>query len=457
MQTGFETIGNAILTLYDSGKPVLVTDPWFSPQAYFGSWGQSHEIPPQQRAGILGAEYVWLSHGHPDHLNPESMPQFMGKTILLPDHVGKRIHDDLNGQGYTVKTMQDRRWYRLSEHIQVYCISDLNQDAVLLADINGRLVFNRTDASDHGWESHVRSIIKRYPVSFMMGLSSRYGDADMINFFDENGSRIAPSEVTPAIGKRNAHRTETVGARYFIPFSSMHTYQREDSAWANAYHTSLDDYRVGFASEKCEMLPAYVRYDCMDDTWEEIRPREMPKIVLPASEFGDDWDDKLDAEECALATRYFRAIEHLARHLDFITLRVGGADHTIRLSARKYNRGVTFEAPRNSLMTAIRYEVFDDMLIANFMKTTLHGDWGPSRLYPDFTPYVAKYADNGQAKTRDELDAYFRQYRNRAVLDYLKWTFEKRAEGIFRQYISDESWLHKSAKKVYWGYKKRLR
>ncbi len=111
--------------------------------------------------------------------------------------------------------MEDRRWYPLSEHIRVYCISDLNQDGVLLADINGRLAFNRTDASDHGWENHVRSIIKRYPVSFMMGLSSRYGDADMINFFHEDGSRIAPSEVTPAIGKRNANRTESHRRKIF--------------------------------------------------------------------------------------------------------------------------------------------------------------------------------------------------------------------------------------------------
>ena len=90
MQTGFETIGNAILTLYDNDRSVLVTDPWFTSQAYFGSWGQSHEIPEQQLQGILGAEYVWLSHGHPDHLNAESMPQLAGKKILLPDHVGAK-------------------------------------------------------------------------------------------------------------------------------------------------------------------------------------------------------------------------------------------------------------------------------------------------------------------------------------------------------------------------------
>ena len=194
MDTGFETIGNAILTLYDGGRPILVTDPWFTDQAYFGSWGQSHEIPEAQMKGILGAEYVWVSHGHPDHLNADSMPQLMGKKILLPDHVGKRIQDDLKGQGYEVHVMKDRQWYPLSKNIRVYCISDLNQDAVLLADVNGRLIFNRTDASDHGWENHVRSIIKRYPVSFMMGLSSRFGDADMINFFDEEGAAFRPQK-----------------------------------------------------------------------------------------------------------------------------------------------------------------------------------------------------------------------------------------------------------------------
>ena len=457
MDTGFETIGNAILTLYDGGRPILVTDPWFTEQAYFGSWGQSHEIPDAQMKGILGAEYVWVSHGHPDHLNADSMPQLRGKKILLPDHVGKRIHDDLTTQGFDVRVMKDRQWYPLSRNIRVYCISDLNQDAVLLADVNGRLIFDRTDASDHGWENHVRKIIKRYPVSFMMGLSSRFGDADMINFFDEEGRRIPPTEVVPEIGNRNAHRTETVGAKYFIPFSSMHTYQREDSAWANVHHTSLDDYRVGFESDKCRMLPAYIRYDCGNDTWEEIKPKEQPAIILPASKFGDDWNEKLSQDERNLAARYFQSIRHLSTHLEYVNLRVGGQDNVIRISERKYNRGVTFEAPRNSLMTAIRYEVFDDMLIANFMKTTLHGDWGPSRLYPDFSPYVAKYADNGLAKTREELATYFKAYRDRAVLDFLKWQFEKHAEGIYRKYVSGESLLHRSAKKAYWFYKKSVR
>jgi hypothetical protein len=60
-------------------------------------------------------------------------------------------------------------------------------------------------------------------------------------------------------------------------------------------------------------------------------------------------------------------------------------------------------------MTAVKYNIFDDLLIGNFVKTTLHG--GVTSLYPDFSPYVAKYGDNGLAYSEADLIRYFRYYR----------------------------------------------
>jgi hypothetical protein len=279
----------------------------------------------------------------------------------------------------------------------------------------------------------------------------------MINYFDEDGRRIPARENVPSLGARNAHRTETVGARYFVPFSSMHVYQRSDSIWANQYRTSLADYAAGFRSSRCDILPAYVRYDCETDRAEEIRPAELPVVVHDPAEFGDDWGEPLDAADVALASGYFRSIERLSGVLDFVNVRVGRKDNFITLGKRDFNRGVTFEAPRHSLVTALRYEIFDDLLIGNFMKTTLHGTWGPGRLYPDFTPFVAKYADNGRAKSERELADYFKAYRDRALLDFLKYSFEKKAEAIYRSYVTDTSIAHRFAKNAYWLYKKSLR
>ncbi len=147
------------------------------------------------------------------------------------------------------------------------CIADYNQDAVLLVDINDRIVFNRNDASDLGWGGFVRGLLKGRTRSFLLGLSSRFSDADMCNYFDENGQRLPLFEGGELqLGGRNAHRAEVLGARYFVPFSSMHVYQRSDSVWLREYATTLEDYGRGFRSERCELLPTFVRYDCCTRT-----------------------------------------------------------------------------------------------------------------------------------------------------------------------------------------------
>ena len=41
---GFETIGNATLIAFDK-KSILVTDPWLTRHAFFGSFVRTNEIP----------------------------------------------------------------------------------------------------------------------------------------------------------------------------------------------------------------------------------------------------------------------------------------------------------------------------------------------------------------------------------------------------------------------------
>jgi hypothetical protein len=114
-------------------------------------------------------------------------------------------------------------------------------------------------------------------------------------------------------------------------------------------------------------------------------------------------------------------------------------------------RGITFEAPRGSLMFAVRNEIFDDLLIGNFMKTTLHG--GVRSLYPDFTPFVAKYGDNGRAFSRAQLHDYFAAYRRAAGFD--GWIDQMRVLGTrkVRNALSANRDLYLFARRIY-GYVK---
>ena len=62
-------------------------------------------------------------------------------------------------------------------------------------------------------------------------------------------------------------------------------------------------------------------------------------------------------------------------------------------------------------MQAIQYNVFDDLMIGNFMRTKL---FNTKSLYPYFTPYVAKYYDNGGIKNQNELKSYFNYYKKKS-------------------------------------------
>jgi hypothetical protein len=150
MELGFETIGNATLICYDK-TPILVTDPWIIGSAYFGSWSLSHEIPQEQMDAIERCEYVWISHGHPDHMSGESVELLRNKKFLIPDHAGSRIASGMQKEGFDVSILQDRVWTNLSSRMRILSIADYNQDAILLVDINGTLVVNLNDASDRGW------------------------------------------------------------------------------------------------------------------------------------------------------------------------------------------------------------------------------------------------------------------------------------------------------------------
>jgi hypothetical protein len=465
MDLGFETIGNATLVCHDGG-PILATDPWIDGGAYFGSWTRSHEVPARQREAIAACRYVWLSHGHPDHLSLESLEHLRHAQLLVPDHVGGRIRRDLTAQGFDVRVLRDREWVELSPRIRVACVADYNQDAILLVLVGGRLVANLNDAGERGWSGFVRSAMRRHPESYLMRLSG-FGDADMINYLDEDGRRIPPNaalRVPP--GQTISRMVDGYGARFFVPFSSMHRYQRADSVWANEYTTGLHDYARGFHSKTCELLPAFVRVDLARDAVESIDPPAASVEPLAPETFGDRWDEPLAEGDVRKLEAYFQRIEHLREAFDFLRFRVGGKTHEIPLAERRpRRRGITFEVPRCSLVSAVEWEIFDDLLIGNFMRTTLHGlPQVQGGLYPDFSPYVAKYSDNGQARSRGELDAYFRAYWSRDPIAWLRDQFDARCvrplqentARVLRRALGDRSPAFRAAREVYWGARRLL-
>jgi hypothetical protein len=442
---GVSTIGNATLIAYDEG-PILATDPWFGDEnpAYFGSWGLTHQIPADCKSDILKAKYIWFSHGHPDHLNAASLEQLRGKNILLGDHVGDRIAFDLREQGFDVTILPDRQWVDLSANLRVFCITTVIQDSILLVELNNRIFVNLNDAGSRACNRLIRKMVTDYRHSYLLTLSG-YGDADMINCYDEDGTFIVPAAAIKfPVGKQLSNAARGLGIRSVIPFSSFHAYQRSDSQWAEKYVTPLDAYSNEFDHENHEYIPPFVHIDCQTGEATALNPSLNAKVIQPPELFGDNWGDVLEPSDLAEITEYFRRKDLVRDRFSFINFRVGGRDNFVQLDG-KNGCGITFEVPRNSLMTAIKYEIFDDLLIGNFMKTTFHKI---RSLYDgDFSFAVAKYGDNGRVNSYQELHDYFKEYRRRAGRTDWYW---ERASQMVTAYLPRESPMYRIARQFYW-------
>jgi hypothetical protein len=441
----FETIGSATVIAYDD-RPVLTTDAWIDGDAYFGSWGLDYEIPAAQMHAIRDAEYHWFSHGHPDHTNIASLPMLTKGEFLLSDHYGNRIKRDLTAAGYRVRVLPDREWIPLSKGIRVYSIANQNQDSLLLIDINGRLVINQNDSPEFGESFRIRQMARHFKEVYLLQLHG-WGGADMLNLFDPSGRKLTSiAEKRRPIAPRSQLSARMMGARKVIPFSSFHRYQREDSVWANALIPDLEDYCIGAVKKLPEILPAFVRIDCETDQITPLDPPRLPQIIKKPEECGDSWSDQLTADDKGKIREYFLAREALRKNFGFIEVSAGGSNVIIDLNRSKREIGLRFECPRNSLMSCIEHELFDDLLIGNYMRTTL---FNVESLYPDFTPYVAKYADNGGAKTEQELGAYFRHYFMRDPIAHALKHLANGSEMVLRTALPEGSPMFRAAKHVY--------
>ena len=163
---GFETVGNATLTVFDD-KPVLSTDPWIDGNPYFGSWTHPYKISQNNISNIINSKYIWLSHGHPDHIDSKSYKYFNNSTILVPDHFGDRIFNYFDSNFKCIK-IKSNVWFEVSKNVRIKSFADWNQDAALVIEIQKKdCICNMNDGNLLGWKPTVKKLIKNYPIGVM--------------------------------------------------------------------------------------------------------------------------------------------------------------------------------------------------------------------------------------------------------------------------------------------------
>jgi hypothetical protein len=441
MSLTFETLGNATIQFMADGMPLLATDPWLKGTCYFGSWSLDHALTDQQIRNVQQSQYIWISHGHPDHLHHESLEIIpRSAKLLIPDHYSRDIYDFLIGLGFDVEILRYRVWVRLHAELEVLCIDNENQDSMLIARFGNALILNLNDSPFFGEQRFLKNIIKRHPNDRVFVLQLCSIDADMRNFVDETGQRTIPQpeELKPGAVRAVARDVRKLGAKFFCCSSSQHLYIRSDTVWANPYRITFADMQRSWNQRKVELVPPFVTVDLLAGTCTENHPSRLSDISQITSLTGeDDWDERLSEAEKAKVAEFFRTFRLLGRYLDFVEVVVAGERVRIKLgrpSASHWRRprGATFFAPRKSLLEAVEGGYFDDLLIGNFMKTQLHGD---ASLYPFVTPIIAKIGGNAKVFDRADYLRFRLHYLRRNPAGFLRWRLRRWIDYSFVPWV----------------------
>ncbi len=457
MGLAFETLGNATLVFYEGARPVLATDPWLTGTCYFGSWALDRPLTDTEMNAVLAAEYVWISHGHPDHFHLPSLALLpRDKKILLPDHYATDIKDYLEGAGFPVEVLGYRQWRRLSPGIRCLCLDNENQDAILIIEAGDSLVLDLNDSPLCGERRFIRKLVGRYDrrCTYLAALCSN--DADMFNIVGPDGHQVIdpPERRKPGMVWDRARLADTLGVGSYVGSASQHIYVRRDSVWANPYRVGWADVLQHWTRPHIRTIEPYVIVDLDTGEYRRKHPAQTSDDAqITNATDGDDWNARLGEDEWTLLFRFFQEIETLRPYIDYVEFTVGGEQRRIWINpavSRKSKtraRGISFNAPRWSLMEAVKHGYFDNILIGNFMRTELHD----AALYPHFTPLVAKLRGCAKIYTIADLHRFKRRYFRRNPLGYTQWRFEEHLERAkdFARRWADRLGIKRPLKGIY--------
>ena len=82
MKTSIKFINHASVIIGD-GEKFILSDPWYSGEAFHKGWNLLYETKETDVEEILtGITHIWISHEHPDHF---SVPFFKKFAIIIKE------------------------------------------------------------------------------------------------------------------------------------------------------------------------------------------------------------------------------------------------------------------------------------------------------------------------------------------------------------------------------------
>lgn len=162
-------------TLIEAAGIRILTDPWLTEGAYFGTWFHTHlladaGVSPQVVAR-RGVDYLFISHEHQDHLDPATIRHLPHDVpVLICKFPTSKFRERLEALGLTnIREVASGEAVELDRDVKVtiFGTAEYTNDSALLVEAEGFTVFNETDCK-LGYDDLKRLAARGIDIGFYM-------------------------------------------------------------------------------------------------------------------------------------------------------------------------------------------------------------------------------------------------------------------------------------------------
>ncbi|MEZ5259809.1 MAG: MBL fold metallo-hydrolase [Ilumatobacteraceae bacterium] len=217
------SIGHAGI-LIETRQATIVCDPWFLP-AFFGSWfvfPRNDQLSEELMAKIDGADYLYISHIHADHLDEAFLADHVSRdaTVLLPGYPTDELERTLRGLGFTrfIRTVHGQEIdlgddLRIAIHVETSISDGPGGDSALVVSDGEHRLVNQNDCRTHD----LASLAAHGPIDLhWLQYSGAIWYPMVYEETPERMRELVDSKVAAQLS-RALRYVETLDARHVVP------------------------------------------------------------------------------------------------------------------------------------------------------------------------------------------------------------------------------------------------
>ena len=199
----------------------LITDPWLIGSAFINGWWLKTPTREDALNALKSSDFVYISHNHPDHLNPQTLSYLNKNTkILVPPFISRSTFKYLETLGFdNIHELEFQKVYELEKGFQIAILKsgDFRDDSGLYIACGDKELLLTVDANylnGHNLPENIDYLL----TSFAGGASGYPFIYD--NFSDEEKSNIAKRNLGATLARVRQYLSITK-PRFYMPYAGM--------------------------------------------------------------------------------------------------------------------------------------------------------------------------------------------------------------------------------------------